>query len=123
MKRVFLSVFLFILLLQSVVWACVTPISQTVIEAVPMACCAKPCTNKKPQEDVQTVCLTTALQANKTNGFIKTSEISTPHSPLFLASQSFLASYPSNEKLMPSAKYPQAFDALPRYLTFHTLLI
>jgi hypothetical protein len=122
MKRVFLLTFVAVFLLQGILWACFSPSSKTVITAVPMACCAKSCQKTNSQEEAQTACNTTALQANS-NRVIKT-DAST--NTTFVGSATYSHQPSQSLALAYAPKNNNNFQhrrSLPLYLTSHAFLI
>jgi hypothetical protein len=126
MKRIFLFAFVSIFLLQGTLWACFSSSSNTVIKAVPMACCASICQKNTTEQHAQTICIQTALQTNKIDGFIKNAQIDQIDRgfPLVQLSQCSIFLYSPNDTAITTANdHPQQGPSLPLYLASHAFLI
>lgn len=130
MKRIFLFGFISIFLLQGTLWACFIPSSDTVIKPVPMACCESVCQKNTTEQYAQTLCVRTALQTNKMDGFIKSSPIDPIDKgfPLAQLSQcsifrSLFLYAPNNTVITTADDPPQHRSSPPLYLASHAFLI
>ncbi|MBI3358266.1 MAG: hypothetical protein HY037_01555 [Nitrospirae bacterium] len=124
MRRIFFLAFVAVFILQGTLLACLNPSFKKVVTATPMACCAKLCQKKTSQEEAQTACNRSALQANQSDGFIQTANLF-GHSP-------FIGLLPISSKSSPlffmdhtprNTDDSQRRRSLPLYLSSHAFLI
>jgi len=124
MRRIFFLTFIGVFLLQGTLLACFNPSFKKVIQAVPMACCAKPCAEKTSEHDIENACNKIALQINQINRFIKNTPLSYDSPPVGLVSFSHQPA--SSFALINALKRNDSLQhrqSVPLYLRSHAFLI